>query len=357
MIGSKNNIRVLHAIHSLTGGGAERQLSIIAKNSKNYGVDSAVFCVSDETDDDSFDEVKIFSAKSKARINPRIFSELRKAIHTFRPNVVHVWLPSSMTIPAMMISRLAGARVVFSYRNKMYFTRPITFVEYVVAWLCASKVISNNTVQQSTWWYRLLYRKKRGSVIFNAVNVPELERQDRINDVIRFVSFGRLTKQKNYPVVLEAFSRIRHLDNWRYDIYGKGEDKGALLQQLTTLGLSDRVAIHDYSKQIHSIIVNSDCLLFPSLWEGMPNVLIEAAALGLPAIVSNVPANQNALAGLDMHFSWFDPNDSRQLTAAITAFIREPAEKISGDIRGEIMARFSVDSLMKKYSQEYRELV
>ena len=63
---------------------------------------------------------------------------------------------------------------------------------------------------------------------------------------------------------------------------GEGECRQAIEDQLVALGLQERVIINDFSKDIHAI--------FSSLWEGMPNVLVESAVIGLLVIVSNILA-------------------------------------------------------------------
>jgi len=104
----------------------------------------------------------------------------------------------------------------------------------------------------------------------------------------RLVAIGRLSHQKNYPVLLRA---MKHLGNATLDIVGEGEDRAQLTALAEALGIADRVCFHGLMPRAQALrlAAQSDVFVQPSLYEGHSLALIEAACLGLPLVVSDVP--------------------------------------------------------------------
>jgi GalNAc-alpha-(1->4)-GalNAc-alpha-(1->3)-diNAcBac-PP-undecaprenol alpha-1,4-N-acetyl-D-galactosaminyltransferase len=101
----------------------------------------------------------------------------------------------------------------------------------------------------------------------------------------RLLSVGRLSFQKNYRVLIEAFSRLAaRYANWDLAIVGEGEDRIQLEQLTRTLGLESRVVLPGVTKNIGEWYASSHLFCLSSRWEGFPNALAEALAHGLPAV-------------------------------------------------------------------------
>ena len=196
-------------------------------------------------------------------------------------------------------------------------------------------------------------------MISNAVSVPSPDSQNnrREEGLIRLVSFGRLTRQKNYPVVLEALSTISSKSNWLYEIYGAGEDRVLLDKLIKRFSLDQRVVIYDFTEDIHEIMQSADCLIFSSNWEGMPNVLVEAAALGMPAIVSNILANKYALQEWEDSFYWFDPRDALGLAKCIHEIVEKGVNRLSEEVTRGVVTKFSIDRLLSNYADCYQAML
>ena len=143
-------IRVLHCIHSLSGGGAERQLSLLARYAGDADIQQAVFCVSRAGLAAADMPIRIYQASGDSKWNWRLWADLSRAMRDYRPHIVQAWLPASMTIPALILARRFGARAVFSYRNQMRFHRPIAIPEWLVALLFSDRVVSNTPADACT---------------------------------------------------------------------------------------------------------------------------------------------------------------------------------------------------------------
>ncbi|WP_215189783.1 glycosyltransferase [Exiguobacterium sp. s6] len=100
----------------------------------------------------------------------------------------------------------------------------------------------------------------------------------------RFVTTGRLIKEKGFDTVINAFHLIVHEVDWNLVIIGDGPEREKLNHQIKSLGLSERVFLEGYSSDIESNLKQSSVVVLGSQAEGLPMSLIEGKSLGLPCI-------------------------------------------------------------------------
>lgn len=137
------------------------------------------------------------------------------------------------------------------------------------------------------------YEKKlrgRGCVIFNpllAENLPDRWTGERRKEI---VTMGRLAPQKNQKLLLEAFAMIRQkYPAFTLTIYGEGPLSQQLQDQIDSLGLREQVSLPGNMPDVLSRIQSAALFVMSSDFEGMPNALIEAMAIGLPCISTDCP--------------------------------------------------------------------
>ena len=322
------SIRVLHCIHSLSGGGAERQLQVLVAASESAGIAPGIFCVNDKGSELISPSVPIFKSKHSSKYNYSLFASQHEAMCNFQPNVIHAWLPGSMTIPAMLVAFAHRVPSVFSYRSTMFFRRPLTVPEYLCALMASSGVVSNNPIERSNLAYRVLYKLKRGVVIKNAVDVDARFRKQLAGsnpDSTRTILFaGRIMAAKNWRCLLRAMPLIDAQHSYRLTICGDGEDAREFCELVSELKLQDKVTLLGYRKDVYAIMQSADVLVLPSWYEGMPNVLLEALAIGIPCIVSDIPSHRD-LIGNSQCAKTFNPNSPAELAARINELFSNPS--------------------------------
>lgn len=107
----------------------------------------------------------------------------------------------------------------------------------------------------------------------------------------RIVSVGRLTEQKNFALLINAYHSVfEKLKKYDLVIYGEGSLRENLQKQINDLGLQDHVILPGRTDNIIDEIQDAALFVLPSDYEGMPNALAEAMALGLPCIATDCPA-------------------------------------------------------------------
>ena len=110
------------------------------------------------------------------------------------------------------------------------------------------------------------------------------------NDKKYILSVGRLTKQKNYPYLINEIANFFKLNN-TYDLYivGDGEEKIKLEKQIKSLNMENRIFILGYSNEVYSYMKNASFLILASLWEEVGFVIVEAAVNNLFVFSSDCP--------------------------------------------------------------------
>lgn len=358
---NNRRLRVLHTIHSLAGGGAERQLLLLCRLSATTSLEMAVFYVKDAGVDVSKIDMTFYRSATSNRFNIGIVPSLHRAIKNFRPDVIHTWLPASVSIPTMALARVHHRPCLFSYRNAMSFHGILTRIEFGLAWLSADRIIANNPVSQSARDYQRLFARKRGVVIPNAFFVDakyckELgKRQRPTRFEILFV--GRITSQKNWSCLIRALGLLPPAMPWHLTVCGDGEQRDEMATMVESLGQSKRVSMLGYQQDIYSIMQKADVLVLPSLYEGMPNVLLEALALGVPCVISDIPAHRFIDGGRRCvrMFNPLAPAELAECLAHVFNFPERSIEMVKAGI--DVAKNFTPELMIQRYVALYESMI
>lgn len=133
---------------------------------------------------------------------------------------------------------------------------------------------------------------KNGCIIPNAINVeilPNIVSFSERKNVI--VSVGHLERVKNQKMIIKAFSIVaKTYDNYSLEIYGDGPLRHELCAYIQKLGLTESVFLMGNSNQIFEAIKTAKIFVLTSNYEGFPNALLEAMAMGLVVISTDCPS-------------------------------------------------------------------
>lgn len=142
------------------------------------------------------------------------------------------------------------------------------------------------TQEAKAWFPRRLQKKSK--IIFNAVAESFFETKRACPENI--VTAGRLVKAKNHSLLIRAFAKIaeKHPEE-KLLIYGAGRDKEELECLINELNMNGRVVLMGATEQMQDILARAKIFVLSSDYEGMPNALMEALAVGVPSVSTDCP--------------------------------------------------------------------
>ncbi|MHB9056295.1 MAG: glycosyltransferase family 4 protein [Paludibacteraceae bacterium] len=134
--------------------------------------------------------------------------------------------------------------------------------------------------------YYQKYRAKNTVCIPNPITIDSSVKSALTDKVV--LSIGRLTEQKGYDMLIHAWNKVKNRNNgWKLRIVGDGQMKSLLLNKINLYGLQNSVEIIPPTSDIITQYKNASIYVMSSRYEGLPLVLIEAMAMGLPIVSFN----------------------------------------------------------------------
>jgi glycosyltransferase involved in cell wall biosynthesis len=298
------NKKIVFCINSMDKGGAERVISILA----NYFSKKNEIYIITITDnkieyklEESINLIKLVNKKNK--INNKLIRKisilpkflvrtikLRKILIQISADVIISFLPEASFMS--LLANNGRTKIIVSDRNdpKIEYKNPIYnyFMKklypkadgYVFQTLDAKKYFNN----------LLALNDINNRIIYNPVDDNFI--CDRFEGIRKknIVSVGRLTEQKNYDLLIDAFYDISNIyQDYNLIIYGEGPLRQNYQNKIKQLGLENRIFLPGLTDNIKNKIYDSSVFVMTSKYEGMPNSLIEAMCLGLPVISSDCP--------------------------------------------------------------------
>jgi len=170
---------------------------------------------------------------------------------------------------------------------------------------------------------------------------------------------GRLNGEKDYPNLLRA-ARIltERRDNLYFVIVGKGELDEELRQMSTNMGLEDKVKFLGHFHDVRKVFEQMDLYALSSTREGLPNTVLEAMAMEVPIVSTDVDGVKEAVAD-DKEALLVPAQDSASLAAGIETMLNDPQlrTRLARAARERVESEFSFTSRTRKVEDIYRQLV
>ena len=282
-------MRITFFIGGLAGGGAERVTCNLSSWLVEHGHDVEILTMSDV--DATYplnDKVKRQSLINKDERHSFAYNAILRLVRLCKylrrknRDVIVVMLPET-TILLLQLSWLAKSKIIVAERNN-----PSSYT------IKKQKNLARLAYKADGWTYqteeeKAWYQGKIGNtkeiVIPNAINPDFIRPIYTGNRRKTIVSAGRLSQQKNQELLVRAFAAVsKDYPEYTLVIYGEGEKRSTLIALAEEVGIKDRVELPGYTTCIGEKIKDASLFVLPSDFEGMPNALMEAMALGLPCI-------------------------------------------------------------------------
>lgn len=352
-------VRVGLVIGQLTIGGAEGQLWLLCRALDRARVQLTVYCLSGQTAPyaerimASGTPVRVVAGGRVTRVRA-----LRRWLAVDQIHVVHPWLFIANSF-AWAASRGAGRVLVTSARNCKRQGRVLDLVNRQAFQASAAIVVNSESVGTYIAEHYAAPRE-RLRVIYNGIDTERfcpLPATSAPASLGPIVTVGRLVAQKNHELFLRAAHQLAgEIPGVRFVIVGDGPLRAPLAAQAVRLGISEQVVFAGERVDVAELLRGASLFWLTSRWEGLPNVVLEALASGVPVVATDVGGTRELVRPGVEGFIVADEDQhgfvrhSRELLndAALRQRFREAARR-----RAE---EFSVGQMVGAFARLYEEV-
>lgn len=360
-------MRITFIISSLSAGGAERIMSVMANYwaDKDWGITLVTL---DSVTSDFYklhpDIKRIAMGLMGESSNPLIaiknnlirIVRLRHEIRSSKPDAIISFM-DRMNVLTLLATRGLGLNVIISERVDP------TYYHIGKLWSLLRRVTypwANMLVAQTDkigGWIEKHIAPKKVAVIPNPISYPDEKKYSEIplisligetKPVHFIVAMGRLTPQKGFDLLLKAFAKVaRSNPEWKLIIFGEGKERDALLQLADRLGIAKSVFLPGIVKNPMTFLRQADLFVMSSRYEGFPNALLEAMACGLPVVSFDCPSGPREIISDGVDGVLAPPENVDALSETISRLISDERERKRLAARAtEVLERFGLEKVM-----------
>lgn len=302
-------IRILHIIATLDPAGAERQMVHLCRRLDRTRFRPGVCCLTRggplESDLAEAD-VPVSILHKRGRYDVTVLSRLKRAIRDFRPDIVHTWLPTANTLGRIAASlagvkvRIASERAADVWKGSLRRWIDRRLAPGTMQILCNANAIRQFLVE------RIGLHGDEITVIHNGLDIEAFDRAADTGPTaplperppgLLLGTVARLEPQKGLTYLIQAMAELEDtLPDARLWIAGDGPERENLEQQIHESGLAGRVVLLGRRDDVPALMRRFDLFVLPSLWEGLPNVALEAMTAGRAVVATDVNGTPEAVA-------------------------------------------------------------
>lgn len=283
-----NEKRLLIVLGSMGRGGAERVISLISDDFCKRGwkvyIALLLFNKVEYVLNENVTVINLSGeGQSRTKRLPGWILGIRKLVKDIKPDSI-LSFAARINIITQIACLGLGQRIVVSERNDPYMDGRSKVVDLFTGLLYPkAKAVVFQTRRAESYFSKI--KLKNAVIIPNPISV-----QCMASDVKheKIVAVGRLTKQKNHKMLVDAFESIHKVyPECELYIYGEGELRDDLQLQIDELHISDAVYLKGNVLNVHEQIADATMFVLSSDYEGLSNALLEAMMMGIPCISTN----------------------------------------------------------------------
>jgi glycosyltransferase involved in cell wall biosynthesis len=360
-------MRILNLIPSLSGGGAERQLSYLAPELVKMGHDVHIAYLNDGPEKLTLEGVVLHQLKSSSNYNPFLILQLLRKIKKIKPDIIHTWI-LQMDVLGGIAAKISGIPWIIR--------EPSSSMAYPSTWKNklrlltgrdSAAIVANSEGGKDYW--RKKFPNKKFYIIPNGLPLDTIEKIPaafpeslRLPDIPVLLYVGRLSSgisaSKNLRIFLNVVEHVRKKQKVAGILCGEGPQQRELEELRHKLGLDEDVY---FTGRLPAAIVWSmmkKATIFVSLsaYEGCPNTVMEAMACECPIIVSDIPAHREILDEGSAIF--VNPNNIEEIGNIILDLLKNAGTlKLRSSKAKQMIQTLSVTEMAKKYQKIYQEVI
>lgn len=377
---SETQRRILYIITKANFGGAQRYVYELATamQAAGYIVEVAAGGSGELTERLNADGIKTHTVRGLTR-DVGIFRELialyslYKIVKGFSPDIVHLNSGKAGGIGAVAARVAKVPKIVFTahgwsfLESRPWWWKTLTWISSFFTALLSHQIIvvSKNDRRQS----RFLCIESKSSVIYTGVpdftTLPRTEAREHLfspeliathSQDVWLVTHGEINHNKNHTVAIDAVAEFNSENRTKifYTIIGEGELLPEIKEQVALRGLSEYVHFTGQVTDPRQYLEAFDMYLIPSRKEGLPYALLEAGAVGLPAIASEVggipEVVEHGVSGI-----LTSPDNHISIVVAFSELIQNPDLRTdyADNLKAHIQNRFNLEKMVTKTKTVY----
>lgn len=356
---SKNNIgektqsmTILFVTLSLSGGGAERVVSLLSSGlSEKENMNVHVLVFKRKEKEYSLAEKVIRHQMDESTYENKIMRLcfIRRTIRDVEPDVVIPFL-NEPTMYSYIAKLGMKTRFVATVRNnpEYYVGKGYRgkIIKYITEHADMCMLQTEEQAQYFTWKAKGQY-----SILPNPIKEEMFGANYKYRtNVHKIISCGRLNKQKNFERLIRVFSKLCEKEQAvELLIYGEGEEREYLSKLITQLDLDTQVRLMGRTENVLCALEEADIFVLSSNYEGMPNALMEALAVGMPCVSMNCPTGPSSLicSGED---GILVESDSEMLDALILlANNKEMRIRMGMEAKAKMHTSYSIEAIVNRF--------
>lgn len=354
----------------LVVGGAERQLYLWLSNLDRSRFNPVVITLhpghtdywEKPIEDLGIPLYRVYQSKNRLR---RLL-QIIKILHPHKPSLIHGWHMFSGAYAALA-AKCLRAKSIAGIRSNFQAIRG-SFETFLVRCLSNALVVNSQTAA-SLYQTEIKASRQKVFVVKNAI-MPEfdqrsssrshLQQQHNLkSDAIWLASIGRMDPLKRFDLLLNACARLSEQGiNYHLLLVGDGPEYPALHELAVSLGLLPNVTFTGEVPNASRWLPAFDIFCFPSLAEGAPNVVMEAAAAGLPVVAWDLPFNREVLPSVNKA-RLCHAEDVPALSDALLELIQSPnlRQSLGASAQEHVLANFSLSKYISHMTNVYDQVL
>lgn len=337
-------------------GGAERVTSILVNEWARNGCETKILVTRTEEISkyplaQNVEVVSCYTDIKKARVGQlATIRIIRETCKQWRPDVVISFYNDLCALASIAILGL-HIPLIYSERNDPNRTnqRLIDQVYRKIVENRADKIVFQTKGAQACYPPKV---QKKSIVILNPLDTSAFPTHDFSNEKKEIVSVGRLEPQKNQKLLIESFSMLaEELSDYNLVIYGEGSLRKELEAFVELKGLTNRVFLPGAKSGIQNYIKDASLFVLSSDYEGVPNALIEAMAIGLPCVSTDCSPGGAKELIVNEKDGFITPcGDAQKLADAIRKMINDKSlARVCGTNAKQICQRTAVQKISEEW--------
>jgi glycosyltransferase involved in cell wall biosynthesis len=354
---------------SIEGGGVEKNLFIISNYLAKYIKNISLITLSKSYKKKFDKKIKFLTLNNSIwdKIGRRkkfivslfiLFFEIIKA----RGNILVLCFQGN--IYCTLLCKLLGIKIIVRSNSAPdgWSHNIIKFYFFKYIFKLADKILVNS------YDFKKKFKTKfdiNAECIYNPLNIKEIIKKSKKKTKYKFpktklkiINIGRFTDQKNQITLLKAVNLIKNKINFFLYIVGRGIEKKNLENYVKENNLEKKVKILNYQDNPFGLLKKSDLFILSSIYEGLPNVLLEAIVLKKYVISSNCPTGPREILLNGKGGSLFNPGYYKKLAKLICDFATNKKKKRTKiNYAHKHLYRFDYEINLRKYLKVIKLLI